>query len=202
MDFRCPTVRLRKCEDFFLTRCTRCTFCLFGRPTRFKLTLENHAVFPLLDALSNEFGELVLRVRSAGSFFKHILGGRRSTQEQSAEYANINTRYLHKLESGPGHPSRIVLCRLKTALDCARNALLEGLHVAKTSRFWGSRFKARLVIAGSSTAYRGKPLIFQEKIPYGVYSYVRPKESISRCHLLGQPRPFYQRCAHAMRSGL
>ena len=129
-------------------------------------------------------------------------GGRRSTQEQSAEYANINTRYLHKLESGRGHSSRIVLCRLKTALDCARNAQLAGLHVAKTSRFWGSRFEARLVIAGSSTAYRGKPLIFQEKIPYGVYSYVRPKESISRCHLLGQPRPFYQRCAHAMRSGL
>ena len=36
------------------------------------------------------------------------------------EYANINTRYLHKLESGRGHSSRIVLCRFKTALDCAR----------------------------------------------------------------------------------
>jgi len=75
VDYRCPTVRLRKCEDFFLTRCTRCTFYLFGRPTRFKLTLEDHAVFPLLDALSNEFGELVLRVRSAGFFLKHVLGG-------------------------------------------------------------------------------------------------------------------------------
>ena len=126
VDFRYPTVRLRKCADFFLTRCTRCTFYLFGRPTKFKLTLENHAVFPLLDALSNEFGELVLRARSAGSFFKHILGGRRSTQEQSAEYANINTLYLQKLESGRGHSSLIVLCRLKTALDCARNALLKG----------------------------------------------------------------------------
>jgi len=127
VDFRYPTVRLRKCADFFLTRCTRCTFYLFGRPTKFKLTLENHAVFPLLDALSNEFGEFVLRFRSVGYFFKHVLGGR-STQEQSAEYANINTLYLHKLESGRGHSSLIVLCRLKTALDCTRNALLEGIE--------------------------------------------------------------------------
>ena len=127
VDYRRPTIRLRKCVDFFLTRYTRCSFYLFGRPTRFKPVLENHAVFPLIEALSNEFSELVLRVRSAGSFFKHILGGRRSTQEQSAEYANINTRYLHKLESGRGHSSPIVLCRLKTALDCARNALLEGI---------------------------------------------------------------------------
>ena len=42
---------------------------------------------------------------------------------------------------------------------------MAGLHVAKTSRFWGSRFEARLVIAGSSTAYRGKPLIFSGKNP-------------------------------------
>ena len=75
MDYRCPTVRFCKCADFFLTRYARCTFYLFGRPTRFKLALENHAVFPLLDALSNEFGELVLRVRSAGSFLRHVLGG-------------------------------------------------------------------------------------------------------------------------------
>jgi transcriptional regulator with XRE-family HTH domain len=54
--------------------------------------------------------------------------GGRSTQEQSAEYANINTLYLHKLESGRGHSSLIVLCRLKTALDCTRNALLEGIE--------------------------------------------------------------------------
>jgi hypothetical protein len=126
VDYRCPTVRLRKCEDFFLTRCTRCTFYLFGRPTRFKLTLEDHAVFPLLDALSNEFGELVLRVRSVGSFVSMSWGGR-LTQEQSAEYANINLRYLHKLESGRGHSSLIVLCRLKTAFHSAQNALLEGI---------------------------------------------------------------------------
>jgi len=123
VDYRCPTVRLRKCVDFFLTRCTRCSFYLFGRPTRFKPVLENHAVFPLLDALSNEFGELVLRVRSAGSFFKHILGGDGSTQEQSAEYANINTRYLHKLESGRRHLSLIVLCRFENGVrlrgECA-----------------------------------------------------------------------------------
>jgi hypothetical protein len=75
VDFRYPTVRLRKCADFFLTRYTRCAFYLFGRPTRFKLTLENHAIFPLLNALSNEFGERVLRVRRVGSFLSHVLGG-------------------------------------------------------------------------------------------------------------------------------
>ena len=52
---------------------------------------------------------------------------------------------------------------------------LAGLHVAKKSRFWGSRFEAKNSNTGSSNAYRGKPLIFQAKIPYRVYSYVRPK---------------------------
>jgi hypothetical protein len=73
VEFRCPTVRLRKFVDFFLTRYIRCTF--FGWPTRFKPILENHAVFPVLEALSNEFGELVLRVRSVGSLLRHVLGG-------------------------------------------------------------------------------------------------------------------------------
>jgi transcriptional regulator with XRE-family HTH domain len=51
-----------------------------------------------------------------------------ATQEQLAEYANIHTRYLQKLEAGRGHPSLIVLCRLKSALDCQWNALLEGIE--------------------------------------------------------------------------
>jgi hypothetical protein len=78
VDFRCPTVRLCKCADFSLTRHTRCSFYLFGRPTSFKLALENHAVFPLLDALSNEFGKPVLRTKRVGSFLMHVRGGRRS----------------------------------------------------------------------------------------------------------------------------
>jgi hypothetical protein len=73
VDFRCPTVRLRKFVDFFLARYTRCTF--FGWPTRFKPILENRAPFSGFQALSNEFGELVLRVRSVGSFLRHVLGG-------------------------------------------------------------------------------------------------------------------------------
>jgi hypothetical protein len=43
---------------------------------------------------------------------------------------------------------------------------LAGLHVAKKSRSWGSRFEVKNITTGSSTAYRGKPLIFQGKIPY------------------------------------
>jgi hypothetical protein len=74
VDFRCPTVRLRKFVDFFLTRYTRWTFN-FSRPTKFKAILENHAPFSRLQALSNEFGELVLRIRSVGSFLRHVLGG-------------------------------------------------------------------------------------------------------------------------------
>jgi hypothetical protein len=75
VDHRCPTIRFCKCADFFHTRYTRRTFYLFGRPTTFKPILENHTRFPLPDALSNEFGELVLRIRNAGSFLKHVLGG-------------------------------------------------------------------------------------------------------------------------------
>jgi hypothetical protein len=75
VDFRRPTVHFCKCADFFLTRYTRCGFYLFGRPTTFKLVLENHAVFPLFDALSNEFGELVLPAKRVGSFLRHVLGG-------------------------------------------------------------------------------------------------------------------------------
>jgi hypothetical protein len=67
IDYRRPTVRFSECSDFFLARCARCAFYLFGRPTGFKLPLENHAVFPLLDALSNKLCKLVLRVRSLGA---------------------------------------------------------------------------------------------------------------------------------------
>src|SRR5437762_8970420 len=65
---------------------------------------------------------LKCRFSSAGRDCKEkcVLLGERATK--------INTRCLHKLESGRAHPSRIVLFRLKTALDCTRNALLEGIN--------------------------------------------------------------------------
>lgn len=61
-----------------------------------------------------KFGRNLARVRSA----------RRMTQEELAELADINTRYLQKLEAGVGHPSLVVLCRLKKALRCDWNELL------------------------------------------------------------------------------
>ena len=70
MDFRYPTVRLRKFADFFLTRYIRRTF--FGGPTKFKAILENRAPFSLHQALSNEFGKLVLRLRRVQSFLRHV----------------------------------------------------------------------------------------------------------------------------------
>lgn len=60
------------------------------------------------------FGRNLARVRSA----------RGMTQEELAEQADIHARYLQKLEAGAGHPSLIVLSRLKKALGCEWNDLL------------------------------------------------------------------------------
>jgi hypothetical protein len=84
VDFRYPTVRLRKFADFFLTRYIRCT--CFGGPTKFKTILENHAPFLLLQALSNEFGKLVSRVRRVW----HVLGGDDPGLYFSKEHTGIN----------------------------------------------------------------------------------------------------------------
>ena len=65
-----------------------------------------------------KFGRNLARLRSS----------RGLTQEQLAEHADIHTRYLQKLEGGRGHPSLIVLSRLKSALDCTWNVLLEGIE--------------------------------------------------------------------------
>ena len=62
----------------------------------------------------SRFGRNLARVRSS----------RGMTQEELAERADIHTRYLQKLEGGSGHPSLIVLCRLKRALACEWNDLL------------------------------------------------------------------------------
>jgi hypothetical protein len=145
VDYCCPAVRLCKCADFLLTRYTRCTFYLFGRPIRFKLTLENHAVFPLLETLSNEFGECVWRVRSVGSLVKHVWGGGSSWEMASFVVWVSNSKSLtlqrRSLCSWPGG-----------TWPKHRDS---GVHDLKRG----------LVITGSSTVYRGKPLIFQGKIP-------------------------------------
>jgi len=65
-----------------------------------------------------KFGRNLARVRTQ----------RGMTQEQLAEDANIHSRYLQKLEAGTGHPSLIVLCRLKQALRCDWNTLLEKIE--------------------------------------------------------------------------
>lgn len=64
--------------------------------------------------LLQKFGRNLARVRSA----------RGMTQEELAERADIHARYLQKLEAGAGHPSLIVLCRLKRALGCDWDDLL------------------------------------------------------------------------------
>ena len=89
MDFRCPTVRLRKLADFFLTRYIRRTFDIFG-PTKFEAILENRAPFSLLQALSNEFGKLVLRVGGCGPSWEHVLGGDDPGLYFSKEHTGIN----------------------------------------------------------------------------------------------------------------
>ena len=62
----------------------------------------------------SRFGRNLARARTA----------RGMTQEELAESADVHARYLQKLEAGTGHPSLIVLCRLKKALQCDWNELL------------------------------------------------------------------------------
>ncbi len=62
-----------------------------------------------------------------GRNIARLRSGSGITQERLAEMADIHSRYLQKLEAGVTHPSLVVLCRLKTALDCEWNELLHGL---------------------------------------------------------------------------
>jgi hypothetical protein len=122
VDFRCPTIRFCKCADCLLTRCTRCTFYIFGRPTRFKLALKNHAVFPLLDALSNKSGELVLRVRSVGCLFRHVLGGTIYSGAVRGIRKHKHVLLAQSRKRARSFVAHSLLCRTKTPLDCAEYA--------------------------------------------------------------------------------
>lgn len=66
------------------------------------------------DPLSN-LGRNIARIRSE-------LG---LTQEKLAEVADVHSRYIQKLEAGTAHPSLMVLARLKAALRCEWNDLLQ-----------------------------------------------------------------------------
>jgi transcriptional regulator with XRE-family HTH domain len=64
------------------------------------------------------FGKNLSRLRSKKSL----------TQEQLAERVDLHVRYLQKLEAGVGHPSLIVLARIKRALGCRWDELLDGVE--------------------------------------------------------------------------
>jgi len=49
------------------------------------------------------------------------------TQERLAEVANVNPRYIQKLEAGKAQPSLMILAQIKTALRCEWNDLLQGV---------------------------------------------------------------------------
>jgi transcriptional regulator with XRE-family HTH domain len=49
------------------------------------------------------------------------------TQERLAESAEISHRYLQSLEAGQKEPSISVVVRLRKALECAWDDLLDGL---------------------------------------------------------------------------
>ncbi len=61
------------------------------------------------------FGKNLSRLRSERSL----------TQEELADKVELHPRYLQKLEAGVGHPSLIVLSRLKQALECRWDELLD-----------------------------------------------------------------------------
>lgn len=47
------------------------------------------------------------------------------TQEELAEAAQIDRRYVQRIEAGTANPGLLVLDRLRTALDCSWKELLE-----------------------------------------------------------------------------
>jgi len=67
------------------------------------------------DGLSAQFGRNISKLRNE----------RGLTQEQLAEKADVHWRYLQQLEYGPCNPSLKVLARLKKALACSWDELLQ-----------------------------------------------------------------------------
>ena len=69
----------------------------------------------------------------------------------------------------PGNNEQLSFRNVRVSFSSAAFVLvwslqLAGLHMAEKSRFWGSRFKAKNRKYWLD-CYRGKPLIFQGKIP-------------------------------------
>lgn len=63
------------------------------------------------------FGRRLARLRNAQGL----------TQEKLAEKADIHWRYLQKVEAGTSNPSLVVLLKIKKALNCAWEKLLDKL---------------------------------------------------------------------------
>ena len=70
---------------------------------------------------SRRFGKNLFQLRKDRGF----------TQERLAERADVELRYIQWLEAGRSWPSLQVLGRLKAALDCDWNDLLEGCESIK-----------------------------------------------------------------------
>ena len=59
---------------------------------------------------------------------RRLRAGAGLTQEQLAEKADITTRYLQQLEAAEFGASLAVLIRLRRALDCRWDTLLDGIE--------------------------------------------------------------------------
>jgi DNA-binding XRE family transcriptional regulator len=63
------------------------------------------------------FGRNLVRIRM----------GKGLTQEGLAEAIDVHPRYLQKLEAGTGHPSLVVMARIRKSLGCEWNDLLQSV---------------------------------------------------------------------------
>jgi transcriptional regulator with XRE-family HTH domain len=65
------------------------------------------------------------------------------TQAQLAELADVEWKYIQWLEYGRSWPSLAVLARLRNALKCEWNVLLDGCEIPDTKKTSGPKTRSR-----------------------------------------------------------
>lgn len=85
-------------------------------------------ILPVWDAVAILLvNEIPKRLTTFGRNLSRLRSQAGISQEKLAEQVDVHPRYIQKLEAGTGHPSLMVLIRLRKALNCEWNQLLEKL---------------------------------------------------------------------------